>query len=271
MFRSSAQGFFKLSHLLWLFLIPGILGVSLAEAKKKKNPPPPPGLPDHINSLAKQLPGVMLEDATPVTSQIQKLVVDHMVGWMSNRTPSDVEVRRELEKVFSLLHYPLFGQPMVFATHWKGSIVFGVGYTLGWSDFDRQNVVMIFENRGGKNRLAAVTNVVPRTDLHCEILPAQGSDDLRFFTYGFRLGKSQPRLSAILYAFDGQNLKSLWETHDVYDGTIDIDNDKVVIRYLKEDEYIQAVAVQRKPPRHEAIYRITPTGLTLETDHEIPF
>jgi len=269
MFRSSTQEH-RVPYSLGLFLLAGVLSAGLAEAKKK-TPPPPPGLPDHINSLAKQLPGVMLEDATPITSEIQKLVVDHMTGWMSNRTPSDVEVRRELENVFSLLHYPVFGQPMVFATPWKGSIVLGAGYTLGWNDFDRENVVMIFENRAGKSRLAAVTNFVPRTDLHYEVLPAQGWDDLRFFTYGFRLGKSQPRFSAILYSFDGQNLKPLWETHDVYDGKMDVDNRKVVIRYLKEEEYVREVTAKRKPPRHEAIYHLTPSGLTLETDHEIPF
>jgi len=249
---------------MWIF------GVSPAMAKKKA-PPPAPGLPGHINTLAQQLPGVMLEDATPITSEIQKLVVDHMTQWMSNRAPSDVEVRRELENLFSLLHYPIFGQPAVFASPWKGTTVIGAGYTLGWNDFDRQNVLMIFESRDGKSHLAAITNFVPRVDLHYEVLPPQGSDDLRFFTYGFRLGKSQPRLSVVLYAFDGQNLKSLWEQHDIYDGKIDVQQDKVVIRYLKEDEYVREVGAKRKPPRHEAIYRLTPAGLALEEDHEIPF
>lgn len=257
-------------HLLVLLLVATMLGAGRAEAKKKLSPPPP-DLPGHINYLAKQLPGVMLEDAGPITGDIQKLVVDHMLQWMANRTPTDVEVRRELESAFSVLHYPLFGQPAVLAEPWKGGTVIGAGYTLGWTDYDRQNVVMVFENRDGKSRLATVTNFVPRTDLHYEMLPAQGGDDFRFFIYGFRLGKSQLRLTAILYSFDGQNLKSLWETHDVFDGKMDVQPDKVVIRYLKEDEYIREVTAKRKPPRHEAVYSITPNGLQLQNDHEIPF
>ena len=106
-------------HLLILLLVAAMLGPGRAEAKKKPSPPPP-DLPGHINYLAKQLPGVMLEDAGPLTGEIQKLVVDHMVQWMANRTPTDVEVRRELESAFSLLHYPLFGQPAAFTEPWKG-------------------------------------------------------------------------------------------------------------------------------------------------------
>ena len=170
-----------------------------------------------------------------------------------------------------MLHYPLFGQPAAFAYRWKDSTVIGAGYTLGWTDYDRQNVLAIFDCRGGQSRLATVTNFVPHTDLHYEMLTPQGWDDLRFLTYGFRLGKSQLRLTAILYAFDGQNLMPLWETQDVYDGKLDVQNDKVIIRYLKEDEYIREVTAKHVPPRHEAIYLITPTGLQLLDDHEIPF
>jgi hypothetical protein len=128
-----------------------VLGVGIAEGKKKTPPPPPPTtLPERINALAKQLPGVMLVDAGPITGQIQKLVVDHMAEWMANRTPTDVEVRRELEIVFSLLHYPEVAQPAAFAQSWKGQMVIGAGYTLGWTDFDRQNVVAIFHQQRGQ-------------------------------------------------------------------------------------------------------------------------
>jgi len=258
---------------LWaLVLVGAVLGANVAAAKKKGTPlPPPSGLPGQILALGNQLPGVMLEDAGPITSQIQKLVLDHLVEWIANRTPTDIEVRRELEGVFSLLHYPIFGQPAVFAQPWKASTVIGAGYTLGWTDFDRENIVAIFNNRAGTTRLATVTDFVPRTDLHYEMLPQIAWDDLRFFIYGFRLGKSQLRLSAILYSFDGQNLKPLWQTRDVYDGKMDVEKDKVVIRYLKEDEYVHAIEERRKPPRHEASYQLTPAGIQLLDDHEIPF
>jgi hypothetical protein len=253
-------------QLLALLLIVAVFGIGRAEGKKKA-PPPPAGLPEQINELAKQLPGVMLEDAGPITGQIQQLVVNHMSVWMANRTPTDVDTRRELEHVFSVLHYPLVGMPAAFAQPWKGQLIVGAGYTLGWTDFDRQNVVAIFVN----SHLATVTNFVPRTDLHYEMLPQLAWDDLRFFVYGNRLGKSQERLSVVLYSFDGQNLKSLWEKQDIYDGDMNVEKDKVTIKYLKEEEYVQAVERSRHPPRHLATYQLTASGIQLLDDHEIPF
>jgi len=248
-----------------------IFSVGPAVAKKKTSPPPVTGLPARINDLAKQLYGVMLEDAAPITSQIQTLVVDHMTEWMANRTPTDVETRVELENVFSLLHYPLVGMPAAFAHPWKGQTVVGAGYTLGWTDFDRQNVVAIYLSSAGKSHLAAVTNFIPRTDLHYEMLPQLAWDDFRFFIYGFRLGKSQQRLSVVLYSFDGRNLKTLWESRDIYDGRMDVLGDKVSIRYLKEDEYVNAVEDHRHPPRHLANYQLTAAGIQFLDEHEIPF
>ena len=258
-------------HIQMLAVLALILGVGVAEAKRKTPPPPPTTLPERINALAKQLPGVMLVDAGPITDQIQKLVVDHMVEWMANRTPTDVEVRRELENVFSLLHYPEVALPAAFVHSWKGQMVIGAGYTLGWTDFDRQNVVAIFTSSAGASHLVTVTNFIPRTDLHYEMLPQLAWDDLRFFIHGNRLGKSQLRLSLILYSFDGQNLKSLWENHDIYDGELDIVKDKVTIKFLKEDEYVDAVQRSRHPPRHLATYQLTATGIQFLDEHEIPF
>ena len=269
--RSLSGRKYVLLHIQTLFLITVLLGVGTAEGKKKAPPAPPTGLPARINDLAKQLFGVMLEDAGPITRQIQELVVDHMAEWIANRTPTDVDVRRELENAFSLLHYPLVSQPAAFAQPWKGQMVIGAGYTLGWTDFDRQNVVAIFTSSAGKSHLVAVTNFVPRTDLHYEMLPQLAWDDLRFFIYGFRPGKSQQRLSVILYSFDGQNLKPLWESQDIYDGKMDVLKSKVTISYLKEDEYVRSVEQKRKPPRHLVTYQLTSAGIQLLDDHEIPF
>ncbi len=274
----SAVIFRRAVLLLAVVLVLGIFGVGLAQGKKKKRktlPPPPPDLPGQVNYYARQLAGVPLDESAPLTDKIQKLVMDHLQEWLAGRAPADVptdvQVRRELENVFAKLHYPFFGQPAVFTSLWKGATLIGAGYTLGWTDYDRVNVLALFENREGKTRLAALTNFVPRTDLHYEILPVPGSGAFRFFVYGTRLGKSHPRLTAILYAFDNEKLNNLWEARDVYAGKMEVTADKAVIRYLREDEYIRETAERRKPPRHEAVYRITPQGLELETDREIPF
>jgi hypothetical protein len=256
----------QIASLLVLFL-----GVGVAEGKKRATPQPPTTLPERINSLAIQLRGVMLVDAGPITSQIQKLVVDHMSEWMANRTPTDVEVRNELESVFAMLHYPEVAQPAAFAYPWKGQTVIGAGYTLGWTDFDRQNVVAIYTSSAGASHLVTVTNFIPRVDLNYEMLPQLAWDDFRFFVYGFRPGKSQPRLSVVLYSFDGQNLKTLWQSLDIYDGKIDFQKDKVFIRHLNEDEYVQAVEAKHTPSRHEATYHLTTTGIQFVDEHDVPF
>ena len=247
-------------------------GVAWGQEKKSKAlPPPPPDLPGHVNYLAKQLIGVPLDESDPLTSRIQKLVLDHLDEWMASRTPSVVEPRRELERVFALLRNPLSADANSFSQPWKSETLIGVGYTLRWTDYNRVNVLALYENRDAKSRRVALSNFVPHTDQHYEILPSPESGDFRFLVYGFRTGKSQLRLSANLYDFDGQNLKTVWETRDVYDGKIDVDKDRVVIRYLKEDEYIRETAQRRKPPRYEATYKETSQGLELEADRQIPF
>lgn len=261
--------------LLWLLMGLAVVSSGVVEAKQKtkKAPPPPPSdLPGHVNYLARQLYGLHLDESGKITEEIQKLVLDDLEKWAADRTPTDVEMRRQFEADFALLHYPLVGQPMVENHPWKGGVMTLAGYTLGWSDFNRVNTVAVFDSRDGKTRLATVTNFVPRTDLHYEFIdPLAGVDDLRFFIWGYRLGKSQPRLTAILYSFDGQALKSLWETHDVYDGKMDVDKDKVVIRYLKEEEYVRETQQRRKPPRHETTYKLTPSGIEIVSERDIPF
>jgi len=261
-------------HCQLLLVLAITLGAGVAWGQEKKSkalPPPPPDLPGHVNYLAKQLIGVPLDESDPLTSRIQKLVLDHLDEWMASRTPSVVEPRRELERVFALLRNPLSADANSFSQPWKSETLIGIGYTLRWTDYNRVNVLALYENRDAKSRRVALSNFVPHTDQHYEILPSPESGDFRFLVYGFRTGKSQLRLSANLYDFDGQNLKTVWETRDVYDGKIDVDKDRVVIRYLKEDEYISETAQRRKPPRYEATYKETSQGLELVADRQIPF
>lgn len=250
-----------------------VLGEGAAEAMKKKaeGPPSPSDLPAYVSYQAWKLRGKHLDQSGEITGEIQKRVFDHLQEWIADRNVSSVEVRRELESAFAKLRYPTFAWPKCFAEPWKGGVVVGAGYTLGWTRNNRVNVLALFERREEKTRLVTLTPFVPYTDLNYEFLPARGSDDFWFFAHGTRPGKSHPRLSAVLYAYDGSSLKALWEARDVYDGKMNMEEDKVTIRYLKETEFIQETSHGRNPPRHEAIYRITPQGLELESDHEIPF
>jgi hypothetical protein len=260
-----------------LLVLVMLVGAGVAQAKKKPRTPtgPPADLPGHVNYLARQLLGVPLDESDPITGQIQGLVVDHFQEWLANQALKgevrDVPVRREVESIFTQLHYPLYAWPAVFARPWKGLTLVAVGYTLGWSDYDRVNVIALFELQKGQPHLAALAHFSPHNDLHYEFMAGPPSGDFWFVAYGTRLGKSQRRLTAVLYAFDGQNLKSLWEIHDAYDGRIDVGRNWVTLRYLREDEYIRATTERHTPPRYEAVYMATPQGLELQSQREIPF
>lgn len=260
--------------LLWTVLLL-LCGAAAFAQNKTKTVPAQTDLPGRVSHLLKQLYGTPLDESHPITSQIQDLVMSHIRQWLADRgtqdPPSDVEVRRELERVFAQVQYPLYAWPRVFARPWKGATLYGVGYTLGWSDYDRANVISLFKLGQGQLQPAATTHFVPHTDLHYEFMMPPPRGDFWFIAYGTRLGKSQRRLTAILYSFDGASLKSLWQVQDAYDGRISVGENWLRIRYLREEEYIRETAHRRKPPRYEALYKATPKGLELESTQPIPF
>ncbi|MGH9433449.1 MAG: hypothetical protein ACRD3T_18105 [Terriglobia bacterium] len=267
------------SRVLCAVLILCTLVASPALARKKKQTSRPPGLPEQINALARELYGVPLDSSTPITRQIQTLVLNHLQEWFASgaaqdaksNEPLDVRARQQIEYAFSELHYPLEGNAAVFIHPCKGGQLIGAGYTLGWPEFRTVNTLALYEYKDGKAQLLTLTHFVPRTDLRYAFIPPGANGDLRFMVYGLRMGMSQPRLTAILYSFDGAKLHSLWEVHDAYDGKLQVTADTVTLRYLKQQEYVQFEERGQKPPGHEAVYKVTPEGLRLLTDHQIPF
>ena len=266
----------------FLALIPGLFALAVllcpvaqAQGEQKDPPAPSANLPERAGNLAKQLYGLPLDESGPITSQIQDLVLMHVQQWLVDQSnkgaPTDVDVRRELERVFAQVQYPIYAWPAVFLRPWKQATLYGVGYTLGWSDYDRSNVIALFEKGQGQPRLAVISHFAPHTDLHYAFMEPAATGDFRFLVYGTRLGKSQRRLTAVLYSFDGRTLKPLWQLQDAYDGRISVGRDFVTIRYLNENEYVRQTAQRRKPPRYESTYKATAHGLELESTRAIPF
>jgi hypothetical protein len=245
-------------------------GTGTAQARKSETAPQP-GLPDQISSLGKKLYGLDIDDAKPITDEIQSLVVGHLNTWIANRSPNIVEVRNELERVFSKLEYPAVGTPSIFIAPWKNVGLIGAGYTLGWSNIWRVNLLVIYANQNGRTREITTTDFVPRTDLHYAVLPPSSTGDFRFLAYGWRLGMSHARLSAVLYSFDGKTLQSQWRTENLFDGKLNAANNMVVISYVDEDEYVRQTQQGHLPPRHEQTYKVTPQGLQLESAHDVPY
>ena len=248
-----------------------------ARKKKRKEAGPPPDLQGHVAYLAQKLYGMHLDESGPLTGEIQKLVLDHMQEWFAQHPPSDpptqipyhVDVRRELEDVFAKVQYPVYCWPKTFAVPWNNRLLIGAGFTLGWSKSERGNVVALYERADGKTTLKGVTNFVNSVDLNYQFMPSPGGSDFRVLVYGTRLGKSHPRLSAELFSYDGNELKSLWKKEDYYDGKIDFENDRVVISYMKEGEFVQAATYGRTPPRYEVVYQPSAQGLDVVSDHQL--
>lgn len=253
-----------------LMVVAVAFGLGTAQARKKQAKPQP-GLPDHISSLGKKLYGLDVEEAKPVTDEIQKLVVDHLNTWIANRSPNIIEVRNELEQAFSKLESPANGTPSIFIAPWKNVNLIGAGYTLSWSNIWRVNVLVIYENENGKTREVTTTDFVPRTDMHYAIVAPSPGGDFRFLAYGWRLGMSHARLSAVLYSFNGKTLASQWQVDNLFDGKLSANNNTVTISYVDRDEYVRQTQQGHLPPRHEKTYKVTPEGLQLESEHDIPF
>jgi len=267
----------RIRILISLFVLMAIFvpGGAQASGQEPLEPQPAPvsDLPNYLAYLAWQLRAKHMDESGEITGKIEKAVLDHMQKWLeadSSRAQS-IPARRELERIFYNLKYPTGAKPSCFHRSWKGSTLLGVGYSLSWTHFNRANVLALFEVNAGKVRLAAVTHFVPMVDLRYKFHPPVGSDDFWFFVWGMRPGKSQQRLSTVLYTFNGETLKSLWEIRDVYDGKLNVGEKKVTLKYLDEKEYIQEQIYNRKPPRHLATYIIHPDRLELESDIEIPF
>jgi hypothetical protein len=246
--------------------------------KKPKKAPPPDDLPTQVSKLARQLWGVPLDESEALTSQVEKLVLDHITQWINANPPEadsaekdapyNETLRHEVDSVFAKVRNPNSATASTFLQSLGGRPVVGVGYTLGWSDFDRANVLAMYEASEGGYQHVVVNHFVPDVDLNFQFLqpPAGVSDQLWFLAYGTRQGKSSPRLSAILYTFDGKTLQSLWHTTDVYDGRISFGGGRVMISYLKEDELKQAILDHAPAVRHEAAYHVTVKGLEVEYD-----
>ncbi len=236
-------------------------------------------LPNQVNSLARQLYGVPYYEAGDIPGKIETLVFGALTKWLNGKAPwnpeaaygLDVQVRMQLENYLSKLHYPWYGEPSVFVRKWQDKELIGAGYTLGWTRFDTVNAFALYEHRATETTKVAETDFVPQTDLHYAFLQPGAHGDFRFIIFGSMHGQSQPRLTAILYSFDGKTLKDLWERPDLYDGKIAVTPQTVTLRYLKEPEYVQAVEQNQLPPGYEAVYRVTPEGLRLETERQIPF
>lgn len=246
-------------------------GIGTAQARRKKAKAQPETLPEKISALGTKLYGLDIDDAKPLTDEIQKLVVGHMNTWIANRSPDIIQVRQEIDRLFAKLQYPAEGSASAFKAQWKDAQLIGAGYTLSWSNIWRVNVLVIYENQNGRSREVALSHFVPRTDLHFAILSPSSTGAFRFLAYGRRLGMSHPRLTAILYTFDGEKLHPGWKTENLFDGNLNISNNMLVISYVDEDQYINQTQQGHLPPRHQKTYKITPQGVQFVSEHDIPY
>ena len=227
-----------------------------------------------VKAWAGTLDRTHMTDALPMNHHIQELVFryveDYVAGKEDSPAPSPVELRRDLEiSVFGELKWPFEAMVRTFAHPWKGGHLLGVGYSLRWTDQNRFNGIGLFLIQEGKISRVASANFVPGTDLTFDILPARNPDQLLLLVSGIRKGKSHPRLSLMLYSFEGDALKPQWERQDIYGGKFRVDEGNLWITYLKEEEFIRETRYGRFPPRYEALYSPQGSGFSLESDEVV--
>jgi len=282
MSRISTRGLRSFAPACRRWLIPPILAVLAAgvAAFAHQKSEPPADVAGQIAHLGQQLWGVPLDESEPLTSQIEKLVLDYTNQWLAAHPPDAhpapgettyvLKVRREIESLFEGLHSPVYATGNTFVQPYNGGQLLAAGYTLGWSDFDRVNVIALYELHGGHVQQVALTHFLPNVDVRFHFFnpPPPAAGQFWFMIYGTRLGKSSPRLSAELYSFDGKALKSLWTIKDVYDGrfSFPLAGGRVVLSYLKEDELTHSIASNSQVTRHEAAYHVAADGMDLEYD-----
>ena len=224
-----------------------------------------------VKAWVETLDRTHMTDALPMNHHIQELVFryveDSLAGKMDSSASSPVELRRDLEaSVFGELTWPYEALVRTFAHPWKDGRLLGVGYSLRWTDQNRFNAVGLFLLREGKISRVASANFVLGTDLSFEILSPRNPDELLLLVSGIKLGKSHPRLSLMLYSFEGDELKPLWERQDIYEGKFRVEQQNLRITYLKEEEFIRETRYGRLPPRYEAVFSPKGSGFSLESD-----
>ncbi len=224
----------------------------------------------YITTWSQTLVKYDLEDSRKMNLHIRELVFRHVEQYINRQeaaSVSPVEVRREVERLFDGVRWPVNVIVKTFLKPWKQERLLGVGYSLGWSEQNRYNALAIYSLEEGKMREVSVLEFVPGPDLQpFGFVPTQNPDEWLLLVHGFRKGKSHPRLSAALFAFDGKQFRSVWEKRHVYDGKIKVENGNLVISFYQEEELIREALYRRLPPRYRAVYRRQDSTYVLDTE-----
>ena len=224
----------------------------------------------YITTWSKTLVKYDIEDSRKMNLHIRRLVFGHVEQYLNGQeagSVSQVEVRRQVERLFDGVKWPLNVIVKTFLKSWKQERLLGVGYSLGWTEQNRYNAVAIYSLGGGKIREVSVLEFVPGPDLRpFDFVPTENPDEWLLLVHGFRKGKSHPVLSAALFAFEGGQFQPIWEKLHVYDGKLKVEDGNLVISFYQEEELIREAHQRRLPPRYRAVYRRQDSTYVLDTE-----
>ena len=228
----------------------------------------------YIHGWTQTLKQKHYKDAEFMNLHIQDLVLKHLEHYVSEQLASSsvspAELRREMEnRVFGDVKWPVNAVVKTFLRPWKKDALLGAGYSLGWTEQNRYNVVALYLIQNGKIRQIKILNFEPGADLNFKWLATSDPNEMWLLLHGLRKGKSHPRLALQLFVFDGNDLRAVWKKRDIYDGKFQVEEGKIVVTHYNEEEFAREIRYKRLPPRYRTVYRRIESGMELEEENVI--
>lgn len=185
-----------------------------------------------------------------------------------NVTPRPPCARLE-EELRTALGYGGQADPNVASVacrQWEGSFYYIVGYVLNGAVAYSRSWLGVFSVPlvGSSELLAAAENTFPDRTLAIETLSPEIRDDLTFLAHGVNWGDAHNRLTAIVYSFDGHEIRPVWSLAGLSQGHIEVQGPRIRLTYLSSP----------LGPGYESVrgivetYEVTPSGVELQERSE---
>jgi hypothetical protein len=203
-----------------------------------------------------------------VRSQLHNLVMDQICSDLGQPHPSDEALRSDIAAVQGKMNLSVaWGKdeagnlPFVSSFELNGVRTFAVGYAVayGGTAIPASDAYLEFYiQAGGRCKLQAKAEIDPEYfGSSFFISPIDSGWPLQtwFLTWRKTFGDTGSRLRLRLYAFDGLNVRSIWERSGLIAGTVQVSNQSITLEY--DREYRSSDPLNRA---RETLH-IEPTGL----------
>jgi hypothetical protein len=154
----------------------------------------------------------------------------------------------------------------VICSQWEGGSYYIVGYVLNGAAAYSRSWIGVFSVplEGSCELLAAAENTLPNRTVALEPLLPQIRGNLSFLVHGVNWGDAHNRLTAIVYSFDGHEIRPVWSLADLSQGQIEVQGPRIKLTYLSSPLGPGYESVKRIVETYE----VTPSGVELREHSE---